>query len=73
MRYTSPEVNEDGWTDWIRPVVIGYKMRCCDCDLVHDVEFKVTSNRPARKGEEAKVYLRVRRNMRATAASRRGR
>ncbi|MGA3803742.1 hypothetical protein ACI2T7_03565 [Ralstonia nicotianae] len=33
--------NEDGWCDWQFPIHRGYKMQCCDCGLVHDVEFDV--------------------------------
>lgn len=30
---------EDGWSDWIHPLP-GYRMGCCDCGLVHDMEFR---------------------------------
>ena len=29
------------FSDWIQPVMDNYKMACCDCGLVHDMEFKV--------------------------------
>jgi hypothetical protein len=48
--------------DWVRPVRRGYKMRCCDCKLVHTVNFRVV------KGQ---VQFQVFRSNRATAASRR--
>lgn len=35
------EANDDGWCDWQFPIHRGYKMACCDCGLVHDVEFDV--------------------------------
>ena len=41
--------NEDGWCDWQFPIHRGYKMQCCDCGLVHDVEFdvvKIVEHRP---------------------------
>lgn len=31
---------EDGWTDWIHPTP-GYKLQCCDCNLIHDMEFAI--------------------------------
>jgi hypothetical protein len=34
---------EDGWADWIHPLP-GYRMRCCDCGLVHDMEFSIVPN-----------------------------
>ena len=35
------ECGRGGWTPWISPKMKGYKMQCCDCGLVHEVEFKV--------------------------------
>jgi hypothetical protein len=26
---------------WIKPVMSGYKMKCCDCGLVHEIDFRV--------------------------------
>ena len=58
-----PEVeNDDGWTEWIRPLD-GYKMACCDCDLVHNLQFDVD--------EEGRVIFRASRNVRSTAQLRR--
>lgn len=31
---------EDGWSEWIHPMP-GYRMACCDCNLVHDLEFRL--------------------------------
>lgn len=52
--------------DMVRPVMNGYKMRCCDCGLVHVLDFFVV-----RWGRGHKVKFRVRRDNRATAATRR--
>lgn len=27
--------------DWIEPIKEGYKMACCDCGLVHTVNFRI--------------------------------
>lgn len=48
--------------DWVTPVMRGYRMRCCDFGLVHELNFKI-------KGRS--VTFQVIRNERATAASRR--
>lgn len=32
---------DDGWTDWQKPTMRGYKMQCCDCGLVHETEFRI--------------------------------
>ncbi len=31
---------KNGWTSWQYPVMTGYLLACCDCGLVHRVEFK---------------------------------
>lgn len=35
------KVNKDGWSRWETPSMKGYLMACCDCDLVHEMEFEV--------------------------------
>jgi Zn-finger protein len=34
-------VDEYGWSDWISPVMTGYLMQCCDCGLIHEMDFRV--------------------------------
>jgi len=63
MRYTQ---QHDG--DRVRPVMKGYKMMCCDCGLVHVLDFYVI-----RHGRGHKVEFMASRDNRATAASRRRR
>lgn len=29
----------NGWSRWIRPVMEQYMMACCDCGLVHTMQF----------------------------------
>lgn len=36
-----PPKDKSGWTEWQFPVMDGYLMQCCDCNLVHEVDFKV--------------------------------
>lgn len=57
-------IHPDGWSRWVYPVMKGYKMTCCDCGLVHDVDFRVTDNYD-------RVEMRLRRNTRSTAQVRR--
>lgn len=28
-----------GWCKWVMPIPKGYLMKCCDCGLVHEMEF----------------------------------
>jgi hypothetical protein len=32
---------DDGYCDWVQPEMDGYKLACCDCGLVHKMQFKV--------------------------------
>lgn len=48
--------------EWIQPIRRGYKLGCCDCGLVHDIDFRIKNNR---------VQFKVFRNNRSTAMARR--
>lgn len=50
--------------EWVQPKMKGYKMMCCDCGLVHIMNFKIVHN-------GKKVRLQAFRDERKTAASRR--
>lgn len=73
---------DDGWSRHIYPVMDKpYKMGCCDCGLVHDMEFgieRVTKVYPDGTFDTApvldgslKVVFRCRRNNRSTGQVRR--
>ena len=53
-------VQSDG--EWVFPVHRGYRLACCDCGSVHDIDFRVVNGR---------VSFRATKNYRATAARRR--
>lgn len=55
---------EDGYTEWIRPTPKGFKASCCDCGLVHKMDFRVAKGR---------AEFRIKRDNRATAMVRRWR
>lgn len=79
-RYPEVIANSDGWSEWLH-MRQGYRMACCDCGLVHNLEFKVArkSRAKARPGyivlgkpiTSALVFMRAGRNNRATAQLRR--
>lgn len=58
---------QDTEDKWIRPVMHGYKMACCDCGLVHRLNFRVI---PWGRGH--KIELQAFRSNRSTAGVRRG-
>jgi hypothetical protein len=49
---------------WIQPQAEGYGMCCCDCGLVHRLDFRIV---------KGKVQIRARRDNRATGQMRRAR
>jgi hypothetical protein len=60
MKYPRPESNE-----WVSPITRNYRFACCDCGLVHRMDFRVSRD----AGGEF-VQFRVRRDGRATAGKR---
>ena len=52
--------------EWVCPIRRGYRLACCDCGLVHDVDFRLAGTKQRRL-----IEVRMRRNNRATAAMRR--
>lgn len=63
-RYSKHPPCPDGWSQWLKPKMRGYRIACCDCALVHEFRFMIY------KGT---LLYRVRRHERATAAKRRER
>lgn len=64
------KVNKDGWSRWEMPVMKGYLMQCCDCGLVHEMEFEAMREvgKPKKNGwqtfekiEGGRVRMRARR------------
>lgn len=33
--------------DWVYPEMSGFKLKCCDCGLIHDVDFAVVDEKDA--------------------------
>lgn len=62
-RYYSPKSGE-----WVQPVRRRYKFECCDCGLVHAMNFRLVAND---HGPGKKIQFQAFRNERATAAARR--
>jgi len=60
--YDEYEPGPDGWSDWVLPVQTGYRMACCGCGLVHEVDYRVMN-------KQAEWRMRI--DRRATANMRR--
>ena len=57
MKYEELEHNE-----WVQPKRNGYRVSCCDCGLVHEMDFRVKKGR---------IEYRARRNKKLTGQIRR--
>jgi hypothetical protein len=49
--------------EWTRPRLRNFREQCCDCGLIHRLDFRILDGR---------IEFRTRRDDRATAAARRG-
>ena len=63
MKY--PQVH-DG--EWVMPARRKYRMMCCDCGLVHVIDFRLVKKKSGR----TYLFLKAARHERATAGARRG-
>lgn len=60
---TMPATDPEGWCDWVEPVMKGYLMQCCDCGLVHEMEFNIADTENGIPMSEPRVEFRMRRAM----------
>lgn len=77
MNYPVLKETNTGWCEWQYPEMKKYRMACCDCGLVHTLQFAVVENtgRGPAKGEfvfrvlpskKLRVRLRARRDEKET-------
>lgn len=70
--FLAMDPGEDGWCEWVHPIPadhgLGYLMKCCDCELVHEMEFAIvprdaSNTGPLNEGESdaAVIIFRARR------------
>ena len=56
------KIKDEAEGKWIQPVDKGYKLCCCDCGLVHSIDFRI---------KDGRVQFRVFRAPRSTGQVRR--
>lgn len=66
----------NGWSKWENPVMTNYQMACCDCGLVHTINFQVVELISVdKKGKQLvkalpknkyKVMMKAKRNVKYT-------
>lgn len=44
-----------GWSDWQFPTMTSYLMKCCDCGLVHEMDFQTLVKYQKLRGRNFKV------------------
>ena len=57
-RFRIEREGENGWSRWVQPVEKNYLMSCCDCRLVHRMEFRVLKGRAQFRAQRAVAYTR---------------
>lgn len=53
----------NGWTPWEFPQHDGYKMACCDCGLVHTIDFRIDTNGTPLRTRAGSIIRRVNGNV----------
>ena len=48
-----PPVGPRGFSRWVEPVQRGYLLECCDCALVHEMEFRIRDGQPQFRARRA--------------------
>ncbi len=62
------------FSSWESPKLNSYHLQCCDCGLVHDIQFKVlVKGGKQLDGRTCQVQIRFRRNEKSTLQVRRSR
>lgn len=51
-------VNKAGFSRWVQPVPDNYLLACCDCGLVHTIQFRI--------GKNGRIQFRAARNEQET-------
>ena len=63
IRKTHVQTSPNGFSEWVQPRMSGYFMACCDCSLVHEMQFRVAAGkvRGINDGQSVHVQFRARR------------
>lgn len=71
--YKVTQPTSRAFSEWIAPRMTKYLMACCDCGLVHELQFQITPARVSKDGQFCRVIFRVRRAEGHTKTQRKGR
>lgn len=51
---------DEGWSDWILPLMRGYRLGCCDCGLSNDFEFQLLKKKVIVSAKEYRIRFACR-------------
>lgn len=51
-------VGPRGFSRWVQPVMQKYLMCCCDCGLVHEMQFRIAGDKVQFRARRAENYTR---------------
>lgn len=58
MKFKQEKVKNGIWTGWVRPMMNRYHMACCDCGLVHTMNFRaVEITKSYKDGQKLGIVL----------------
>jgi hypothetical protein len=49
-RFKTMRPGRGGWTEWVCPTPESYLMKCCDCGLVHEMQFSAFAEANQKRG-----------------------
>lgn len=55
-RFLKEKEGPNGWSRWVQPVKRGYLLECCDCSLVHRMDFRIHRDRVQFRAQRAPRY-----------------
>ena len=53
-KFKKHKAGNGGWSEWVYPTPKSYLFKCCDCGLIHEMQFSVFVEKN-RKGDEFEV------------------
>lgn len=59
--------------EWVQPIRRGYLMGCCDCNLVHRMDFRIENDRVQFRAFRAEGHTKVQRKLFANKTKKLGR
>ena len=56
-KFKHHSARKGGWSEWVYPIQKSYLFKCCDCGLVHEMQFKAFIEKDKKRGNFKVVEL----------------